>query len=194
MPAEAMSLTYPSSSPAGYFLPSKENSISTIERSILLERLHTYVKPSHPKYQNFLNCIDTIDSVENYSLSFSNNFKYLLRQLPQCEICFKPLSPGNLNQHLRNHESGKINTMNPKMTLYVMPKFDSGARFFCMFDCNQDFKNQTEVKNHLVNCHSYDELKKWGYRRDLLEMMVANINSFKGQPIPRIPKHMQQQM
>jgi hypothetical protein len=110
-------------------------------REELMERLHMFVQPSHPKYHQFMSCIDTIDTKENISVSFSNNFKYLLRGLPQCDICFKPLSSNNLSSHLKNHESGKINLMNPKLTLYVMPKFETGGHFFCPFNCNLEFRD-----------------------------------------------------
>lgn len=58
---------------------------------------------------------------------------------------------------------------NPKLTLYVIPKFGVGNDYFCPFECNFESKDQGEVKGHLVNNHSYEELKKWGYRKDMLQ-------------------------
>jgi hypothetical protein len=63
---------------------------------------------------------------------------------------------------------------NPDTTLYVMPKFETHSNFFCPFECDEEFNDQNDVKSHFVNCHTFDELKKWGYRKDILQIMIAN--------------------
>ena len=75
---------------------------------------------------------------------------------------------------------------NPKLTLYVMPKFDTQGTYFCLFEnCTPgihlfETKDQMEIKAHLGQRHTFEELKKWGYRKDMLLSMYLGYLIEKG--------------
>jgi hypothetical protein len=59
-----------------------------------------------------------------------------------------------------------MSSIGKRNNLYSMPKYKEN--FFCPFDCDFDTQDKLEIIGHLALMYSFEELKSWGFRKDIL--------------------------
>jgi hypothetical protein len=94
----------------------------------------------------------------------------------RCEYCFKPVGIGDMRLHQIIHKDGVsyfYNRVTPRRA-YLFPRF-IGTDFFCVLgeDCGFQTSDYFEILGHFALGHTFEELKHWGFRKDLLMYMYG---------------------
>ena len=84
----------------------------------------------------------------------------------RCNVCYlKMSSRTNLIRHKQSHHSEKVHSKCPyhKSLLFKM---------ICPLGCQFQATNRIQLKHHLVDFHSHDQLELWGFNREFLKLQL----------------------